>query len=310
MKQSWRLLAGHGKGLRTQLSFPTQRLCVFRPKDFSGSEDYSKWPSLADVFRINQNGVQTGHDRFSVAFDRQTVAQHVEDFFDLKLGDSVVSQRYDIGDNSGWAASRRSGGNFSAASLTRKLLVPYFYRPFDLPFYYDPSLLKRPSPAIMPHLVDGKNMALFAMRKIVPTFAYSFFGVVNSIVDHGHFYMGNQGSSSCFPLYLKPTQQRLGTTSNREHNFQSRFCKQLSKTLETEGRVHGLPANLTPEDIFHYAYAVFHSPGYRSRYAEFLKIDFPRLPLTGDLDLFRALAGLGLASSSPPAGVHHPLTNP
>ena len=50
---------------------------------------------------------------------------------------------------------------------------------------------------------------------------------------------------------------------------------------------------MTPEDIFHYAYAVFHSPGYRSRYAEFLKIDFPRLPLTGNLELFRALARLG-----------------
>jgi hypothetical protein len=38
---------------------------------------------------------------------------------------------------------------------------------------------------------------------------------------------------------------------------------------------------------------VFHSPGYRCRYAEFLKIDFPRLPLTSSLDLFRALVWLG-----------------
>jgi hypothetical protein len=55
----------------------------------------------------------------------------------------------------------------------------------------------------------------------------------------------------------------------------------------------GLPKGVTPEDIFHYAYAVFHSPGYRARYAEFLKIDFPRLPLTSRLDLFRNLANLG-----------------
>ncbi len=48
-----------------------------------------------------------------------------------------------------------------------------------------------------------------------------------------------------------------------------------------------------PRIIFDYAYAVFHSPTYRSRYAEFLKTDFPRLPLTSSLDLFRALAGLG-----------------
>ncbi len=48
-----------------------------------------------------------------------------------------------------------------------------------------------------------------------------------------------------------------------------------------------------PEDIFHYMYAVFHSPAYRERYAEFLKIDFPRLPLTSNVELFRALCGLG-----------------
>jgi predicted helicase len=45
--------------------------------------------------------------------------------------------------------------------------------------------------------------------------------------------------------------------------------------------------------MFRYAYAAFHSPGYRSRYAELLKSDFPRLPLTGDLEMFRALARLG-----------------
>src|SRR5438552_2067911 len=51
----------------------------------------------------------------------------------------------------------------------------------------------------------------------------------------------------------------------------------------------GLPKDISPEDIFHYAYAVFHSPTYRQRYAEFLKIDFPRLPLTSNVALFRAL---------------------
>ena len=48
-----------------------------------------------------------------------------------------------------------------------------------------------------------------------------------------------------------------------------------------------------PEDIFHYMYAVFHSPTYRTHYAEFLKIDFPRLPLTSNTELFRQLCTLG-----------------
>ncbi|MCL4878074.1 MAG: DUF559 domain-containing protein [Anaerolineae bacterium] len=51
----------------------------------------------------------------------------------------------------------------------------------------------------------------------------------------------------------------------------------------------------TPEDLFHYAYAIFHSPTYRARYAEFLKIDFPRLPLTSDVSLFRQLCEHGRA---------------
>ena len=55
----------------------------------------------------------------------------------------------------------------------------------------------------------------------------------------------------------------------------------------------GSAGTFGPEDVFHYIYAVFHAPTYRARYAEFLKIDFPRVPLTSDLELFRALCGLG-----------------
>ena len=50
---------------------------------------------------------------------------------------------------------------------------------------------------------------------------------------------------------------------------------------------------MTPEQIFHYLYAILYSPGYRTRYAEFLKRDFPRVPLTSDKVLFAKLAKLG-----------------
>ena len=79
---------------------------------------------------------------------------------------------------------------------------------------------------------------------------------------------------------------RLDLGDDSESNFSESFLKLL---LETLNEVQPL----IPEDIFHYIYAVFHSPGYRTRYAEFLKIDFPRVPLTGRLELFRSLAALG-----------------
>lgn len=50
---------------------------------------------------------------------------------------------------------------------------------------------------------------------------------------------------------------------------------------------------LYPEDIFYYIYGVLHSPTYRSRYAEFLKRDFPRIPLPKDYESFDKLAAAG-----------------
>jgi predicted helicase len=57
---------------------------------------------------------------------------------------------------------------------------------------------------------------------------------------------------------------------------------------------HGdLQRSIGPEDIFDYMYSVLHSPSYRSRYEEFLRGDYPRIPFTSDLSLFRTICGIG-----------------
>ena len=66
-------------------------------------------------------------------------------------------------------------------------------------------------------------------------------------------------------------------------NFSKDFIKALSAVI----------SSAAPDAIFRYIYAVLHSPTYRSRYVEFLKIDFPRIPLPGSLPLFQTLATLG-----------------
>ncbi len=48
-----------------------------------------------------------------------------------------------------------------------------------------------------------------------------------------------------------------------------------------------------PIDILDYIYAVLHSPTYREKYKEFLKIDFPRVPYPKDQDTFWKLVKLG-----------------
>jgi predicted helicase len=70
-------------------------------------------------------------------------------------------------------------------------------------------------------------------------------------------------------------------------------CVQGSLLTVSDPAVHPAGASFSPEDVFHYIYAVLHSPTYRSRYAEFLKIDFPRIPIPGGPEIFDALVPLG-----------------
>ncbi len=101
-------------------------------------------------------------------------------------------------------------------------------------------------------------------------------------------------------FYLYPNKQEIDSGlyqpeechPNLNPEFIKAFSEKLGLRFIEDGKGE-LEATFGPEDIFNYAYAVFHSPTYRSRYAEFLKIDFPRLPLTSDKELFKALVAKG-----------------
>nr|QNO55658.1 hypothetical protein AMFAPHJD_00033 [Methanosarcinales archaeon ANME-1 ERB7] len=85
-----------------------------------------------------------------------------------------------------------------------------------------------------------------------------------------------------FPLYLyhdKPKGEQKPIL-----NFTPEFLQAIKEALGTEP---------TPEEIFYYIYAVLYSPTYRKRYEEFLKIEFPRVPLTKDYEKFKNLGELG-----------------
>ncbi len=51
--------------------------------------------------------------------------------------------------------------------------------------------------------------------------------------------------------------------------------------------------SFAPIDILDYIYAVLHSPTYREKYKEFLKIDFPKIPYPKDSKTFWELVELG-----------------
>ena len=136
----------------------------------------------------------------------------------------------------------------------------------------------------------------------VPDYCYF---LATRILTECRIFVSNRGIASCFPLYRFITPENTDGTlfatqeTIRKPNLNPQFVAALETQLGLtfaplpKSPIQNPKSTFTPADIFHYAYAVFYSPTYRERYAEFLKIDFPRLPLTGDAGLFRALAGLG-----------------
>jgi predicted helicase len=146
----------------------------------------------------------------------------------------------------------------------------------------------------------GINIALLATRQTKDKWDVSVTDKIS-----GHKSCSAYDITSLFPLYIYPVKpdgmlfdsdkykKSCGSRiSNLMPSFVGYYAENLKMDFEEDGK-GDLERTFGPEDVFDYMYAVFHSPTYRRRYAGFLKIDFPHLPLTSNLELFRALCGLG-----------------
>ena len=63
-----------------------------------------------------------------------------------------------------------------------------------------------------------------------------------------------------------------------------KIVKKVGLTFTNEKEI--TKDTFAPIDILDYIYAVLHSPAYREKYKEFLKIDFPRIPYPKDANTF------------------------
>lgn len=152
----------------------------------------------------------------------------------------------------------------------------YSYRPLEQSYiYYDTNLLGRAREKTIYHL-KNKNigLVLVAQPQAANLNYFDCVFVTNCLTDTNMF---RRGGPSIFPLYLYTND---GT---KIPNLKKEIVEEIEK----------LAGKVTPEDILDYIYAVLHSPSYREKYKEFLKIDFPRVPYPKDKDTFKKLVKLG-----------------
>jgi hypothetical protein len=277
---------------------PIPPFYLFIPQDQTLFSEYQGFHKITEIMPVHSNGVVTARDHFCIGWSPEEAWNVVRRFSDMKPEEARA--HFDLGDDSRDWQVRLAQADVKKDGPSRKRVVPIYYRPFDTRWTYftgrSRGYLCMPRGESMSNMVTGKNLALITSR-MTKGETFQHVQATRSVSEAIVMSPKTSNNGFIFPLYLLPDNYESDTLAFRsqpELNFAPAFLRQLTATLKVAPtKSHGLPAGLTPEDIFHYAYAVFHSPGYRSRYAEFLKIDFPRLPLTGNLELFRALARLG-----------------
>lgn len=263
----------------------------FVPKNFGAQEEYNKGWQLSSIFPMSTSGVTTHRDHFFVGLLEAEVRERVRIFTDASLSDKEVAEIFGLENWDFKNARARVIGQDETANP----VVPYSYRPFDTrTIFYSKELIERHRYEMMRHML-APNLGLCFMRKPIPP-KFSHCMVTRTAVDK-NFY-GYQ--TYVFPLFLhekdKPIQAALLSSESHRPNISPGFLKLCASLLGLRWINNGptdCRKTVGPVDVFHYTYAVFYSPAYRLRYAEFLNIDFPRLPLTRDGELFRQLVYLG-----------------
>jgi hypothetical protein len=279
--------------LHPRKAVPASPFYLLIPQDLDLRSEYEQHFAITTAMLVNVLGFQTHRDHFAIDFDKSALLHRIAEFRDTGLSDREAKEAFSLSDNRDWNVKDARRQLRQAPDWKAALLV-CSYRPFDdRPCYFSTIAMDYPRRELQDSVAGRENLCLGLGRQgiAVQDPVWSLVMVSRHPIDANIF---RRGGINVFPLYLYPREAEPSLDDSTRVNFAPSFLAAIAARLGLpQVGEHRVPKGLRPEDIIQYMYAVFHSPRYRTRYAEFLKIDFPRLPLAGDQELFHALARLG-----------------
>jgi hypothetical protein len=270
---------------------------LFIPQDTKRLNEYERGWKVTEMMPINGWGIATRKDYLLVDFEKGALVRRFRAILSLPAEEAI--DRFGIKKAPHWDFAK---ARIHLSGDPSSSVKPVLFRPFDIRYiYYEKAMIERGDHRydLMQHMFDP-NLALITVRRIEGGGAFTHFFTTDRI-SVLHSTSAKEGNF-VFPLYLHPYgklpdedlfMHENGRRPNLSAEFVKQFCERLDCKFVPDGFGRPSKREIGPECIFNYAYAVFHSPAYRERYGEFLRADFPRLPLTSDWDLFGELAGLG-----------------
>jgi predicted helicase len=261
---------------------------MFRPLDWTGWDCYQEGPAIADslspageksqIFAIDVLGFQSHRDHFAIAFDRSDIETRVKDMVGTLFSDGDISEKYDVKGNRDWNI-RDARETLRSVKNVQNKIMRCAYRPFDNPYcFFGTEFMDYPRRELLDHVAGRDNICLVVSRQIGTS-------------DWRHAFVASGPANDCLisdqsseANYVFPLWRFNNANVDRGENFSLGFRAFVDARYEH---------HYTPEEIIGYIYAVLYAPSYRIQCAEFLRIDFPRVPFSQRADDFEALSELG-----------------
>jgi len=270
----------------------------FVPKDFEERNVYEKGFHLLDLFKETSLGVLSKNDSVTIEFEKLTLNNRIDNFRSLSVEE--LRNLYNIkADSRDWVLSKAKED--LVQNFDEQNFKSISYRPFDNRWTYftgkPKGFFAYSQNRIMKNMRNGQNFALISGRQgqAVGNMQWNLSFITNTISDQNIYY---RGGGTVFPLYLYQEnngQQTIEQKEERKPNLNAEIIKQIVENLGLTftNEKETTESTFAPIDILDFIYAVLHSPSYRDKYKEFLKIDFPRIPYPKNKNTFWKLVKLG-----------------
>ncbi len=257
---------------------PAPPFRLFIEQNKSIRDEYDVGWHIAQIFPLNVLGFQTHRDAFAVSFDHSVINRRLNELVETNISDREFAERYGLKDGSGWSVTQaRVRARENPSLIVAQRLA---YRPFDYRWGALSNVtMDRPRRELQDHVAGRDNLCLLVPRQI-GTALWQHGFITDAPANDCVISNRSREANQVFPIRL------FETAGTARENLSLDFRGFLDSRYDH---------HYTPEEILGYIYAVLHAPAYRSRYAEFLRIDFPRIPFPEDADDFETLSQLGWA---------------
>jgi len=259
---------------------------------------YQKGLSVIDFFKTYSLGILTKNDSICISFSNQELIKTLTDF--KEINSDELRTKYNIKpDSRDWKLNNAIEDvikNWNKDSIKK-----VSYRPFDDRYTFisgeSKGFIAYPQKKISLPIEQESNLGLILTRQLASLPFYHAF-VANKISEQCYMSGRSREGGTVFPLYLYPEESGQQTLAGKPERIPN-LDKKILKDIEEKLGLKFVPekekdkSTFAPIDLLDYIYAVLHSPSYREKYKEFLKIDFPRVPYPLEQDKFWELVKLG-----------------